>query len=137
MPSSSSYNGTSSSASLIGDLTRPHILPYKHNHKHQDLYSITPDTLIDLQNGVYSDSIENLIIVDSRYPYEYEGGHIRHAKNIYTKEKLLNELFQMNSQYHLQALYKSSNPDKRTVIIFHCEFSSERGPSLWVFIDQY
>lgn len=63
-----------------------------------------------------------------RYPYEYEGGHIRDAINIFTKEQLLKD-------YNEGKLGKKSpktehNTEKRNVLIFHCEFSSERGPSL-------
>lgn len=28
-------------------------------------------------NGGYSDVVERLFIIDCRYPYEYEGGHIK------------------------------------------------------------
>ena len=63
-----------------------------------------------------------------RYPYEYEGGHIRGAINIFTKEQLLKD-------YTEDKLGKKSHKTdkinvKRNVLIFHCEFSSERGPSL-------
>lgn len=64
----------------------------------------------------------------ARYPYEYEGGHIRGAINIFTKEHLLKD-------YTEDKLGKKSPKNdqvggKRNVLIFHCEFSSERGPSL-------
>lgn len=66
-----------------------------------------------------------------RYPYEYEGGHIRGAVNIYTKEHMMDEL---NEKKLLNETSKdcscSSNTNKRGILIFHCEFSSERGPSL-------
>lgn len=55
-------------------------------------------------------------IVDCRYPYEFEGGHIQGATNIYTEEGI-SELVQR----------PASQP---TVLIFHCEFSSERGPKM-------
>lgn len=63
-----------------------------------------------------------------RYPYEYEGGHIKGAINIYTKEHLLKD-------YTEDKLGKKSHKvehvsGKRNVLIFHCEFSSERGPNL-------
>lgn len=69
-----------------------------------------------------------LLFFNYRYPYEYEGGHIRGAINIFTKEQLL-------QNYIGNKLgKKSSKTDiicgKRNVLIFHCEFSSERGPSL-------
>lgn len=121
-------------STLIGDRSCSHILPFKRSIKHHDLFSITPDTLVELINGKYSNDIDNYLIVDSRYPYEYEGGHIEQAKNIFTKEKLIEELFKHNSNGQIEASYMPKTPGKRTIIIFHCEFSSERGPSLLRFL---
>ncbi len=82
--------------------------------------------------GDYKDQIKDVIIVDSRYPYEYEGGHISTALNIYTKEKLYDEMFikRCNKPINQLAVNSEANSGKRSIIIFHCEFSSERGPSL-------
>jgi hypothetical protein len=77
-------------------------------------------------DGQFSDQIDRLIIVDSRYPYEFEGGHIKTARNIYTKEKLV-EVF-------LEKRNEMAHQNKRVVVIFHCEFSSERGPSMLRFL---
>lgn len=56
------------------------------------------------------------LIVDSRYPYEYNGGHIVNAINIY-REDQLEEIFLNNPSKH----------GNKIMIIFHCEFSAERG----------
>ena len=92
-------------------------------------------------NGVYASQIKETVIVDSRYPYEYDGGHIARALNIYTKERLYDEMFIKrsnkntilnNSTMDMDSSGESmSLPEiKRSIIIFHCEFSSERGPKL-------
>lgn len=60
---------------LIGDMSKEYILPTVRG-KHQDLKSITPETLADLLNGEYKHVVEKFVIIDCRYPYEYEGGHI-------------------------------------------------------------
>jgi len=123
---------------LIGDRSRKHVLPFSRSVKHNDLYSITPETLVDLIDGKFESDIEKFIIIDSRYPYEYEGGHIAGAKNIFTKEKLIDDMFKCTSANSsdnvIQCTYKPVAPAKRVVIIFHCEFSSERGPSLLRFL---
>jgi rhodanese-related sulfurtransferase len=195
--------------------------------------------LVDVLNGRFSDQIDEYVIIDSRYPYEYEGGHIANALNIYTKDKLYLEMFikrlnfkcsnthhhrllstsasttclsntqpvhidrnsqsfsngcltrfdkecnsldnldneddqfyavnqmetsrswtcaeslnttlnnsTLNQSNHLQNSASklnttnnsdttnnpSPNPNKRVIVIFHCEFSSERGPSLLRFL---
>lgn len=66
------------------------------------------------------------MIIDCRYPYEYEGGHIRGAKNLYRKEDIIEEF--------LNTPMKVKDSSKRQIIIFHCEFSSERGPKLCRFL---
>lgn len=43
----------------------------------QDLHTITPQTLSDLLQGVYKDTVQSFRIIDCRYPYEYAGGHIK------------------------------------------------------------
>ena len=73
-------------------------------------------------NGKYADLIEKFIIFDARFPYEFQGGHISGAENVFKKEDSFERLFTQ--------LIQPSTPGKRVVIIFHCEFSSERGPRL-------
>eukprot|EP00105_Crassostrea_gigas_P028917 XP_011450707.1 PREDICTED: M-phase inducer phosphatase [Crassostrea gigas] len=84
----------------------------------QDLHTITPQILSDLLQGVYKDTVQSFRIIDCRYPYEYAGGHIKGAENIFTEEGIL----------HLLHQKKSHTENGRSILIFHCEFSSERGP---------
>lgn len=114
---------------LIGDCTQHHILPLLDNGKHQDLKSITCHVLADLLNGKYKDSIESYAIVDCRYPYEYEGGHIRSAINLYTQHSIL-QTFLKKKSTETEEPVGQNNLAKRNILIFHCEFSSERGPNL-------
>ncbi len=80
--------------------------------------------MADLLNGKYQDQIGKYMVLDARYPYEYEGGHIQNAENVYEKDNLLEKLFD------LETLSSQVPSDKPCVLIFHCEFSSERGPKL-------
>ena len=97
---------------LIGDFNRPHSLPTV-TGKHQDLKSITADTLAELLTGIQLPDIDYKII-DCRYPYEHVGGHIEGALNLHT-QALLQEFLEQSAIGN-------------TILIFHCEFSSERGP---------
>ena len=90
--------------------------------KHQDLQSISPDTLTNILKGEFEETIGRFLIVDCRYPYEYNGGHIEGAVNCFTKDEIVKSL--------IESPLSSTHTNKRTVIIFHCEFSSERGPKL-------
>ncbi|XP_062587537.1 M-phase inducer phosphatase-like [Saccostrea cucullata] len=88
--------------------------------KHPDLNNISAETLGELMKGKYADTIGSFRIIDSRYPYEFDGGHIEGAENIYTEEGILDLLHSCNKN--------NTDSDKRNILIFHCEFSSERGP---------
>ncbi|XP_050420856.1 M-phase inducer phosphatase-like [Adelges cooleyi] len=112
---------------LIGDKSRSFVLPLL-SGRHADLRSISTDTLAQLLEGAYDDCIDSYIIIDCRYPYEFEGGHIRGAINIFTKEQLLQ--FYMEDKLGKQSPKTDGVVGKRNILIFHCEFSSERGPNL-------
>lgn len=70
------------------------------------------------------------------YPYEYNGGHIKGAKNIYTKEQIYKEFVDIKQPKQdtdtgeAERGNETSHDGKRNILIFHCEFSSERGPNL-------
>lgn len=106
---------------LIGDFSRPFSLPIVDGR--QNLKSITSDTMRKLLQGEFDDCVANYKIIDCRYPYEYEGGHIAGALNLYTHEQILEELVKNKPEPHVDGT-------KRSILVFHCEFSSERGPKL-------
>ncbi|XP_069691730.1 M-phase inducer phosphatase-like isoform X2 [Periplaneta americana] len=123
---------------LIGDFSKPFVLPLMEG-RHQDLKTISADTLASLMNGNFNNEVDSYTIVDCRYPYEYDGGHIRGAKNIYTKEQIYKEFVDTKPSAQNSGLRDPSQKDeasasKRRILIFHCEFSSERGPSLFRFL---
>ncbi|KAK3607188.1 hypothetical protein CHS0354_007104 [Potamilus streckersoni] len=80
--------------------------------------------MASLVRGNYSDEIENFTIIDCRYPYEYNGGHIKGAVNMYRREDLQELLYCPRVQFG----------GKNGILIFHCEFSSERGPKMYRFL---
>ncbi|XP_069501986.1 M-phase inducer phosphatase 1 isoform X5 [Ambystoma mexicanum] len=93
--------------------------------RHQDLKYITPEMVESVLNGKFQASIDRCLIIDCRYPYEYEGGHIKGAVNLHTEQDVESLL-----------LKKPIIPfeGKRVIIVFHCEFSSERGPRMCRFV---
>ena len=72
----SALNRQASCPDLVGDMSRTYCLPLCKS-KHDDLKGIAPETLAAVLRGEYDHVVEKCIIVDSRYPYEYEGGHIK------------------------------------------------------------
>ncbi|XP_018017935.1 M-phase inducer phosphatase-like, partial [Hyalella azteca] len=109
---------------LTGDFCRSLSLPVISCGRNPDIKSITPETVAQLIHGEYSHLIESYQILDCRYPYEFEGGHIKGAESWH------------NPQFVVDYIDKAervmpptpTDPNKRHILIFHCEFSAERGP---------
>ncbi|VDI02272.1 Hypothetical predicted protein [Mytilus galloprovincialis] len=110
-------NDISGDNDMIGDGSRRYALPTM-TGTNPDLKTISHDTMSSVINGSYDEVLSSYRIIDCRYPYEYEGGHIKNAENIYAENGII------------QFLEDNCDVTKRQVLIFHCEFSSERGPKL-------
>ncbi|XP_011302692.1 M-phase inducer phosphatase isoform X3 [Fopius arisanus] len=121
----SAVHRSTTDSDLTGDFSKTCILPLAEGH-HEDLKSISAETLSALIRGEFSESVNSYKIVDCRYPYEYEAGHIDGALNLYTKELI--EEYLMNPLTQTPQIQPDSN--RRNIIVFHCEFSWERGPNL-------
>ncbi|KAL7722727.1 protein-tyrosine-phosphatase [Entamoeba marina] len=61
----------------------------------------------------------NVEVIDCRFPYEFENGHIKGAVNIWDESSLLQHFF-------TQRPPMISNK----IVVFYCEFSKSRGPCL-------
>ncbi|XP_019556301.3 M-phase inducer phosphatase [Aedes albopictus] len=130
----SALSRSSSEPDLIGDFSKSYILPLIEG-RHRDLKSITPTIMAGLLRGTFDHQIASFKIIDCRYPYEFDGGHIRGAKNLYTQEQILEELIKSKTEPpKVTDATATDAPPKRHIIVFHCEFSSERGPKLSRFL---
>ncbi|KAJ8001538.1 hypothetical protein DPEC_G00170530 [Dallia pectoralis] len=125
---------------LTGDYSKPLVLPVV-RVDHQGLHCICPQTVASLLRGQYSGPVEDFLIVDCRYPYEYQGGHIKGAVNLHTMAQIQGAMLQLPrlSQVTSTPTGGTLTPEPgaaseglspRKLIVFHCEFSSERGPRL-------
>ncbi|XP_052778610.1 cdc25-like protein phosphatase twine [Mya arenaria] len=114
-------NTLSTDPEVVADGSRPYTIPTVHG-KHKDLKAISPDTMDAVLRGCYDDEIGRLTVIDCRYPYEFEGGHIRGAVNLFTRDMVRDFLLS-----HIDDDATSG----RHVLVFHCEFSSERGPKMY------
>ncbi|XP_003894541.1 M-phase inducer phosphatase 1 isoform X3 [Papio anubis] len=109
---------------LIGDFSKGYLF-HTVAGKHQDLKYISPEIMASVLNGKFANLIKEFVIIDCRYPYEYEGGHIKGAVNLHMEEEVEDFLLK--------------NPivptdGKRVIVVFHCEFSSERGPRMCRYV---
>ncbi|XP_029142722.1 M-phase inducer phosphatase 1-like, partial [Protobothrops mucrosquamatus] len=109
---------------LIGDFSKAYLF-HTVDGKHQDLKYIDPEMIVAVLNGSFSVSLKRCLIIDCRFPYEYEGGHIKGAVNLPMEEDV--------EDYLLKTPVASSG-GRRVVVVFHCEFSSERAPRMCRFV---
>ncbi|KAK4613373.1 M-phase inducer phosphatase [Fulvia fulva] len=95
----------------------PHFVP----DEPDSLPRISQETMIDVLDSKYTDQYDRIVVVDCRFEYEYEGGHIDSAVNFNDKQQLATELF-------------CENVPANTLLIFHCEYSVHRAPLTAKFI---
>ncbi|XP_023777850.1 M-phase inducer phosphatase 1 isoform X2 [Cyanistes caeruleus] len=109
---------------LIGDFSKSYLFATV-DGKHQDLKYIDSEMMVSVLTGKFESFIKQFVIIDCRYPYEYEGGHIKGAINLHMEEEVENFLLKKPIQ---------PSENKRVIVVFHCEFSSERGPRMCRFV---
>jgi M-phase inducer tyrosine phosphatase len=107
--------------------------------KADGLMRISPATLVDVLEGRYQDEIKDYHVIDCRFGYEYDGGHVPGAINLSTIERVKAHILTAGQGLHanqpLPLRTQSGRCDgdgnrRKTVLIFHCEFSCKRAPSL-------
>ncbi|OIR57056.1 MAG: M-phase inducer phosphatase [Amphiamblys sp. WSBS2006] len=86
-----------------------------YSHPHDAINRITPQTLCKLLCGEFVED-RPVLVVDCRYSYEYEGGHIQDAQNISAISDMEKSLF--------------SSVERNTVVVFYCEYSVSRAPAM-------
>ncbi|KAI1149584.1 rhodanese-like domain-containing protein [Nemania diffusa] len=96
----------------------PHFFPDGEN---DGLPRISRATFLDLLDGKYNESFNQKIVIDCRFEYEYDGGHINGAINYNDKELLARHLFE-------------TPMEGKTILVFHCEYSVHRAPRMARYI---
>lgn len=103
-------------------LRLPHFIP---DDQSDNLPRIDKFTLLDIINGKYKQQFERVLVIDCRFEYEYDGGHIQGAINHWDKESLADKLLEPSLD----------NGDlANTALILHCEFSIHRAPIMARYI---
>ncbi|VDK85652.1 unnamed protein product [Litomosoides sigmodontis] len=84
---------------------------------------ITARTLADLLTSMTREQFsKRFMLIDCRYPFEFNGGHIRGAYNLFDPAKVENVFYPNDIELRAQLMKKKP--------IFYCEFSQKRGPSI-------
>ena len=79
-------------------------------------------------DGKFDSKLERYIIIDCRFDYEYLGGHVPGAININTTAGV--EEFLLGMAANRPEPSTSGDASKKTILVFHCEFSVKRAPTL-------
>lgn len=95
------------------------------NVKNDLIPRIKVETFCKILDGYYREYFEDVVVVDCRFEYEYQGGHINGAVNVSSQQELENKFLNAIKQSNN---FLEENNKKNTLIVFHCEFSSYRGP---------
>lgn len=107
----------------IDELHQPGLPHFFQEGQPDSIPRVTKDTLLEILDGKFDSQFDQRMIIDCRFEYEFEGGHIDGAVNYNDKELLAGQLFE-------QAL-----PGK-TLLIFHCEYSAHRAPIMARYVRQ-
>lgn len=70
-----------------------------------------------LKSLTQEEFLSRFILVDCRYPYEYDGGHIKYAVNLYEQKECDDFFF-------------GEHCNSNRIPIFYCEYSQKRGPTM-------
>ncbi|VDN50174.1 unnamed protein product [Dracunculus medinensis] len=85
--------------------------------------SIDAEVIIELLMKLTADEFTNkYALIDCRYPFEYNGGHIKLAVNIYDRKKLVDYFYPNDALRFIEI--------SRKIPIFYCEYSKIRGPNM-------
>ncbi len=132
------------SASYISFLDAPDC-PIDHFSIPTDPFKrITCETLCEIMDGKFNSLFDDFFVIDCRFEYEFEGGHIGGAINLTSHAHLEKKLLSIdnNTTQALTPEKPTSNrsrsdsidfdpeklKDKNILLVFHCELSSHRGP---------
>jgi rhodanese-related sulfurtransferase len=120
-PSAADY-----SCLISGNIGIAHTLPCFDSPR-DAIKRISRSTMAQVLSGDFAHLYKKAIIVDCRYPYEFHGGHLPNAINVCALDSIDKILFEDSSL----------EDSHSTVVIFHCEFSSERAPRMALHVRNF
>lgn len=104
---------------------------------------VTPQTLVELMRGEYNDRLESYQVVDCRFGYEFQGGHIPGAINLSTVDQVKTHFLSEAGPNGCGRPPRSQSGQadsygnvRKPILVFHCEFSAKRAPSMALALRQ-
>jgi M-phase inducer tyrosine phosphatase len=104
------------------DFNRDQMLPTLPASSTDWFWRISAETLIDCIDGKFTRHFDRVVLIDCRFRYEYDGGHIDGAISLAPKSGSITDTNLLND------LFSSEPNQKRTAICLYCEFSQLRAP---------
>jgi hypothetical protein len=119
---------------ILPDSSRLYVLPsLSSGNKHPSLRSISCETMANVIQGEYDHCVNSYRIIDARYAFEYQGGHIKDAENWqHGEDDAFISAFLPSQPLPAPPRHNINCESKRDILIFHCEFSSQRGPDFYM-----
>jgi len=119
---------------ILPDSSRLYALPsLVGGDKHPSLRRISCETLAHLIKGDFKHTVDSYRIIDARYRFEYDGGHINGAENWqHGEDEKFISAFLPPTALTAAPVFHPDDGKKREILIFHCEFSSQRGPDFYM-----
>lgn len=77
---------------------------------------------------MFASRIKRFVIIDCRFDYEYEGGHITDAINL-SEMAAVDKALLGPCDLPEPSTSEHGPAGGKTVLIFHCEFSAKRAPT--------
>eukprot|EP01017_Pseudomicrothorax_dubius_P037735 TRINITY_DN5572_c0_g1_i1.p1 TRINITY_DN5572_c0_g1~~TRINITY_DN5572_c0_g1_i1.p1 ORF type:complete len:290 (-),score=21.64 TRINITY_DN5572_c0_g1_i1:166-1035(-) len=132
------------------DIPRTLALRTETDYRHPGINTISAETVYNLLTN--NNHGLNFLIIDCRFPYEFDAGHIQSAINVYLPNHLQEFLFEWEDHLRLNSFLAflkefGSIPTRsqinkffsatfeqspsEPIIILHCEFSQSRSPKMW------
>ncbi|CAG8983874.1 hypothetical protein HYALB_00005513 [Hymenoscyphus albidus] len=99
----------------VDELHQPGLPHFFQEGQPDSIPRITKETLLEILDGKHDEKYDQRMVIDCRFEYEFDGGHINGAVNYNDKELLASQLLD------------TALPGK-TLLIFHCEYSAHRAP---------
>jgi M-phase inducer tyrosine phosphatase len=93
-----------------------HLPNFVPEDKPDSLPRVNQETMNAVLDGEYKSHYDQVLVIDCRFEYEYNGGHINGAQNFNDKEQLCRQLFD------------PASINAKTLIVLHCEYSAHRAP---------
>ncbi|KAF7521533.1 hypothetical protein G7054_g12421 [Neopestalotiopsis clavispora] len=103
------------------DVQNPVLAHFYPDGENAPIPRISQETFLDVLKGRFEDQYTRRIVIDCRFEYEYEGGHIDGAINYYDKDLLMGHLFEPPMEV-------------KVLLILHCEYSAHRAPMMARYI---